>query len=226
MAEGTVYLVCTSAGEVGVNISADHAICDLSPLESMTQRLGRVNRFGGGEAQVDVVHPAEFDGRTDIDSAREKTLELLKQLPEHDGRYNASPASLTAMLEKLTKDQKESAFSPTPTILPVTDILFDAWTLTTIRDQMPGRPEVTPYLHGISDYDPPQTYVAWRKEVELFAEHKVDNQIACRVVRRVSHRRPRATERNVWKSPGNTSQTAGSSPEEAEGGLRHGGRRT
>ena len=37
---GTVYLVCTSAGEVGVNISADHLICDLTPFESMAQRFG------------------------------------------------------------------------------------------------------------------------------------------------------------------------------------------
>jgi CRISPR-associated endonuclease/helicase Cas3 len=46
----TVYLVCTSAGEVGVNISADHLICDLSPLEtaktlrSMSSRLRRLRR--------------------------------------------------------------------------------------------------------------------------------------------------------------------------------------
>jgi CRISPR-associated endonuclease/helicase Cas3 len=41
--EGTVYLVCTSAGEVGVNISAGHLICDLTPFDSMAQRFGRVN---------------------------------------------------------------------------------------------------------------------------------------------------------------------------------------
>ena len=44
---GTVYLVCTSAGEVGVDISADHLVCDLSTYESMAQRFGRVNRRGG-----------------------------------------------------------------------------------------------------------------------------------------------------------------------------------
>ena len=42
----TVYLVCTSAGEVGVNLSADHLVCDLSTFDSMAQRFGRVNRFG------------------------------------------------------------------------------------------------------------------------------------------------------------------------------------
>ena len=36
----TVYLVCTSAGEVGVNISADDLVCDLSTFESMAQRFG------------------------------------------------------------------------------------------------------------------------------------------------------------------------------------------
>lgn len=54
--QGTAFLVCTSAGEVGVNISADHLICDLTPFDSMAQRLGRVNRFGNGDALIDIVH--------------------------------------------------------------------------------------------------------------------------------------------------------------------------
>jgi CRISPR-associated endonuclease/helicase Cas3 len=54
---GTVYLVCKSAGEVGVNMSADHLVCDLTPFESMTQRFGRVNRFGKGDARIEIVHP-------------------------------------------------------------------------------------------------------------------------------------------------------------------------
>lgn len=76
---------------------------------------------------------------------------------------DASPAALG----KLDPKSRQEAFAPTPTILPVSDILFDAWALTTIRDKLPGRPKVEPYLHGISDYDPPQTTVAWREEVEL-----------------------------------------------------------
>jgi CRISPR-associated endonuclease/helicase Cas3 len=42
----TVCLVSTAAGEVGVNLDADHCICELSTLESMIQRFGRVNRMG------------------------------------------------------------------------------------------------------------------------------------------------------------------------------------
>lgn len=47
---GTVYLICTSAGEVGVDMSADHMVSDLSTYDSMAQRFGRVNRYGNGDA--------------------------------------------------------------------------------------------------------------------------------------------------------------------------------
>lgn len=168
-APGTVYLVCTSAGEVGVNISADHMVCDLSTFESMTQRFGRVNRFGDrGDTIVDIVYPKEFgkkdkSGRLkvdELDRQLQKTLELLKQL-NGDGS--------SAALGTLNPLARLAAFAPSPTILPATDILFDAWTLTTIRGKPPGRPPVEPYLHGISEWRPPETHVAWREEVEVIA---------------------------------------------------------
>lgn len=154
---GTVYLVCTSAGEVGVNISADHLICDLSTFDSMAQRFGRVNRFGDCKGtRIDVAHPNAFDAGNDLDERRERTLRLLEKL-----NGNASPAALGG----LNAAERVAAFAPPPTVLPVTDILFDAWTLTSIRERLPGRPHVEPYLHGLTAWEPPQTKVAWRQEV-------------------------------------------------------------
>ncbi|MGH8644476.1 MAG: type I-G CRISPR-associated helicase/endonuclease Cas3g [Gammaproteobacteria bacterium] len=49
------FLVATSAGEVGVDLDADHMVCDLAAWERMVQRLGRVNRRGEGDANVVVV---------------------------------------------------------------------------------------------------------------------------------------------------------------------------
>jgi CRISPR-associated endonuclease/helicase Cas3 len=43
---GTHYLIATSCAEVGANLDSDYGICDLSSLDSMIQRLGRINRFG------------------------------------------------------------------------------------------------------------------------------------------------------------------------------------
>lgn len=151
--EGTVYLVCTSAGEVGVNISADHLVSDLTPFDSMAQRFGRVNRFGQRtDTRIDIVHPSEFD---EDEQPRQRTLTLLRQLTD------ASPSKLS----ELPAADRREAFSPQPTVLPTTDILFDNWAMTTIRGPLPGRPPVADWLHGLSGSDPPRTQVAWREEV-------------------------------------------------------------
>jgi CRISPR-associated endonuclease/helicase Cas3 len=176
---GTVYLVCTSAGEVGVDISADHMVCDLTPFDSMAQRLGRVNRFGRGDALVDVVHvspaPAGEGDAEEQPPGREesplelaclRTVALLKKLPARpDSRHDASPRALA----QLDQGDRLAAFTPPPSILASTDILFDTWSHTTVRQRLPGRPPVAEWLHGIAEWEPPQTHVAWRQEVSLIS---------------------------------------------------------
>src|SRR5262249_24435495 len=49
-----VFLVSTSAGEVGFDLNADHMVCDATTIDSLIQRLGRVNRRGLGSAQVHI----------------------------------------------------------------------------------------------------------------------------------------------------------------------------
>lgn len=162
--EGTVYLVSTSAGEVGVNLSADHAVCDLAPFESMAQRLGRINRFGKGDARVELVYYPAPDKATPLDEACERTMHVLSELPaREDGRFDGSPAALGS----LGPEKRAAAFSPAPEILPTSGILFDRWALTTVRGAMPGRPPVSDWLHGIDEWEPSQTHVAWRDEVDL-----------------------------------------------------------
>src|SRR5579875_878255 len=46
------FLFATSAGEVGVDLDADHMVCDLVAWERMVQRLGRVNRRGEPDGHV------------------------------------------------------------------------------------------------------------------------------------------------------------------------------
>lgn len=161
--KGTAYLVATSAGEVGVNISADDLICDLSTYESIAQRFGRVNRFGTTtDSTIELIHPASFKTGDPLDAARARTLELLQQL-----KGDASPNAL----RKLDPAARSAAFSPAPEIRPVTNILFDAWAMTSIHDALPGRPPVAPYLHGEPpEWELPETYVAWRREVDEITE--------------------------------------------------------
>ena len=147
-------------------------ICDLSTLDSMAQRLGRVNRRGKGAAMIDVVYETDPNPKPplpDLEAARWESKKVLERSPACDWteeRYDASPSALGIVMRSLTEEERKAAFTPLPTILPVTDILFDAWALTTIRDKLPGRPKVEPYLHGLAEWQPPETQVAWREEVE------------------------------------------------------------
>lgn len=172
--EGTVFLLCTSAGEVGIDISANHLICDLTPFDSMAQRFGRVNRYGKGDGRVDIVYSTSVgqepkkNENPGFQQACQQTLALLQKLPRRTDELNdGSPSALGALLHTLTLTEREAAFTPQPIILPTTDILFDVWALTSVRDKLPGRPPVADWLHGVSEWEPPETYVAWREEVEV-----------------------------------------------------------
>ncbi len=167
--ERTVYLVSTSAGEVGIDLDADHLVCEITTLDGMVQRLGRVNRRGGKPhpARVDVVVPT--DGKrpgSEGDRAVQAAQAILERwLADSRGVLDVSPRHLGRLLAGLPADERSAAFAPKPQVPPLTDVLLDAWSLTA-ADRMPGRPEVASYLHGLAA-DPPETYVAWRKEVAV-----------------------------------------------------------
>jgi CRISPR-associated endonuclease/helicase Cas3 len=186
--EGSVFLVATSAGEVGIDLSADHMVTDLAPIDSLAQRLGRVNRYGEGDAQVHVIcEPLKAptkglgDGGEDeeddkpgkrkdeLDHARYRARQLLDALPlRADGSRDASPVALRG----LARDARLLASTPTPDIRPVDGMLFDRWACTTVTGRLPGRPPVAEWLRGKAEWEPPRTSVAWRSEVDwLTPEH-------------------------------------------------------
>jgi CRISPR-associated endonuclease/helicase Cas3 len=181
--QGDVYLVATSAGEVGIDISGDHLVTDLPPFDALVQRLGRVNRYGEGDALVDVLceplkEPLCTSDRADDDEnpvkrrdyfdwARYATRALLNALPERgDGRRDASPMALRI----LPIDARAAASTPIPDIHAVDGLLFDRWSYTTIAGKLPGRPPVAEWLHGVAEWEPPRTTIAWRREVAWFED--------------------------------------------------------
>ncbi len=150
-------------------------VCDLSTYESMAQRLGRVNRFGDGDARVDVVHQSAIDTQDRLATARENTLKLLLQLPQLPSsahspeavRYDASPKALGDLRNRADLPCEVSdAYSPADDAGRHGDSLGRLG-FTSIRERMPGRPPVAPYLHGVPEWEPPESYVAWREEVDL-----------------------------------------------------------
>ncbi len=183
--DGPAILISTSAGEVGFDLNADHMVCDAAPLDSMIQRLGRVNRRGNGAAEVHLFPGKPKDGKKKstaeneqesapahtYDTASTKTLEILKQLPKlPSGSLDASPKAFADLAKP------DDALTPKPKIVEVTDILLDAWSMTTIAEPMPGRPPVADWLRGIS-VDLPETTIAWRAELDVpgFGDLNIDD---------------------------------------------------
>ncbi len=179
------FVVATSAGEVGIDIDADHMVCDLVAFERMVQRLGRVNRRGGAdrEAIVDVFYPPlprppdrakykqgkdgekkyetaiiEHQQRTRVLKAR---LDALVQLPRvDDGRREASSKTLGELKAAFPKLVEEA--TTLEPLRPALDrAVVDAWSMTSLKEH-PGRPEPVWWLRGWVEDDEPQTEVVWR----------------------------------------------------------------
>lgn len=182
---GPAFLIATSAGEVGVDIDADHMVCDLVTWERMVQRLGRVNRRGefaeGSLIDVLVATPdkdAEFPtGTPTIDDCRAPFDDAA--WPKHDGRLDAS----LNMLRKLREDSRfkqltDKATTAEPLRPALTRELLQAWSMTSLPEH-PGRPKVEPWLRGWLDEekDLPQTEVLWRRHLPI---RRVDDPLQAR----------------------------------------------
>lgn len=156
-AEATTFLVATSAGEVGVDLDADHAVMDLVPWERTVQRLGRVNRRGAKTATIRV-----FDACLTVASSGASlgaVRRLLDLLPATDDGVLAGPGAL-AGLAASEPDLVQEASSPAPLRPALSRPLVEAWALSGLREHT-GRPEVQPWLRGWIE-DEPQTRIVWR----------------------------------------------------------------
>ena len=167
------FLIATSAGEVGIDLDADHMVCDLVPWERMVQRLGRVNRRGQGNATIAIVHgdepkPKKPDKPTEQERRQMvafRSLAVLEELPKTDGGRDASPGvlrdlGLRAKSDKDLSRKIDTAATPEPLHPVLTRALVDAWSMTSLEWHT-GRPDVAPWLRGWVEPDS-QAIVIWR----------------------------------------------------------------
>lgn len=100
----TQYLIATSSAEVGVNLDADDGLCDLSTLDSMIQRIGRINRFGKTESTITVVVDEQglnaFASAYRKDEERQQTVsKLTAEIYQLQSRLITAPADMAAKKE-------------------------------------------------------------------------------------------------------------------------------
>lgn len=176
-------LFATSAGEVGVDLDAEHLVCDLVAFERMVQRLGRVNRRGKTVSLVDVVpvkakekqkKVKKEDDENEVDSksadlAKVVTLLRSPEARASDDRRNLSPQTLRG-LQVSKQAEVAAASTPTPLHPALTRPVVEAWAMTSLR-QHTARPKVDPWLRGWVDVEP-QTTVVWRKHLPVNSDYK------------------------------------------------------
>ena len=175
--EMPAFLVATAAGEVGVDIDADHMVSDLVAWERMAQRLGRVNRRGEGDAEItvfwsepsvkDANAPTELEKRAPIACASRAVIE---NLPQIEGVHDASPGALLRLAERARSDGLlvaliDRAMTPEPLRPALNRALVDAWSMTSLETHT-GRPDVAPWLRGWVEEEP-QTTIVWRQHLPV-----------------------------------------------------------
>jgi len=130
------FVIATSAGEVGVDLDADHMVSDLVAWERMVQRLGRVNRRGDGDATIIVVptlpneatrkalakhaklagnqppddedaEPTDSEG--DVPEIVQAAGFVVERLPAFGDARDASPAALTMLKQRAVEDRELAA---------------------------------------------------------------------------------------------------------------------
>jgi CRISPR-associated endonuclease/helicase Cas3 len=170
-----VWLVCTSAGESGIDMSCDRMVTDFVPAERLIQRFGRMNRFGETEGEAIVVYTDE-DVETEPGSS---TLAYLKSL---DGDISCRTLS-----KKPLPPEACSARSP---LARLHDRDLQLLSYSSIRHSA-SKPNVDGFLHG-QETEPPYTEVAWRAEVEYLLQASDDDiEEWLSVVRVLSHEKLR-----------------------------------
>jgi CRISPR-associated endonuclease/helicase Cas3 len=169
------FVIATSAGEVGVDLDADHMVSDLVAWERMVQRLGRVNRRGDGAATV-VVIPSTVDVDDEELAVRlAAASEVLRELPRTKGDvFDASPGALTTLKERAMTDERlreiiTRATTSEPLRPALTRPLVEAWSMTSLEEHT-GRPEVGPWLRGWIREEEPQTTIVWREILPIIRD--------------------------------------------------------
>jgi CRISPR-associated endonuclease/helicase Cas3 len=172
------FVIATSAGEVGVDLDADHMVSDLVAWERMVQRLGRVNRRGDGAAEVSVIPVADDDHDEEVIARLAAVEETIRELPQpKPDTFDASPGAITDLKKRTKADERlrdlfTRASTPEPLRPALTRPLVEAWSMTSLEVHT-GRPEVGPWLRGWIKDEEPQTTIIWREILPITRSNKL-----------------------------------------------------
>ena len=164
----SVWLVCTSAGEVGINFTCERMITGLAEADHLLQRFGRLNRFGDskvGEAYVVFKSPSDKESEKGL----RETLVYLRSL--------GGDISCANIWDHRPPSE---ACADRPAMARLENRHIDLWAQTTYPDRVV--PPVASWLHGKQESEAPDTEVVWRSDVKILTDWDVDPEQIRRVL--------------------------------------------
>lgn len=196
--DSPAFVFATSAGEVGVDMDADHMVGDIVAWERIVQRLGRVNRRGEGDAAVRLIvednasELRKVRGKEEEKyNAKDRALlasvactsavqEIIGRLPQTADGHDASPGAIRELRLRAKSEPDlsaliEQATTRNPVRPPLSRATVDAWSMTSLEKHT-GRPDVRPWLRGWIPDDPPQTTIIWRTYLPVRSDGSQTNR--------------------------------------------------
>lgn len=162
-----VWLIATAAAEVGVDLDADHLVMDLVPLDSVIQRLGRVNRSGrSATSTVHLVYSADDVQVDERKKARWAQATVRAQAATLDVLRRHTDLNPMALLN-LSPAVRAQASTPSPRCVPLAHERIALLAATGVQLDLPP---IEPFLRGLSD-EPEwaETQILWRHDVDTLA---------------------------------------------------------
>ena len=167
------FLVSTAAGEVGVDLDADHALMDLGTLDAMIQRLGRINRAGLGSATVRIIailkeleepKSNKTGGKKEEETHAVRLARALRLTYDLlAGLTDGSPETLG----RIGPADREAACTPRARAVPLHATTVECLAATSASI---GTPDLDLFLHGLADEpEVPDTYLVWRWDTARLA---------------------------------------------------------
>jgi CRISPR-associated endonuclease/helicase Cas3 len=146
------FLVATSAGEVGIDLTCSRMISEMAKAGSLVQRFGRANRFAEAkQADLYVVYK-----QSEVDKLQlQDDLAFIQSL-----RGDASTANVYAHRELL------AAITSAKSVIPILEpAVLDILSMTSLKNAV----DVDAYLRG-KQATTHYVEIAWRVEVPLLAQ--------------------------------------------------------
>jgi len=149
------FLVTTSAGEVGIDLTCTRMVTDIASAASLVQRFGRCNRFGEAEGEIYLVYNDALIEKTKLGREYLKSLNFVETL-------NGDVSCLNLWNHR---DELAALEPYTVAVQSLPPHVLNVLSMTSLRHDQ----DITAYLRGREE-DTSYVDVAWRKEVSLLAE--------------------------------------------------------